>query len=161
MADSPVRGPGVVGPATVQASGGRAALLAAKQARGLTFDDLAAVVGVDALLLAAALAGEMPLLAKEAAALAEALEVDATVARELEEIPARGMRAVLEDPTIYRLQEIVLVWGPAIKAVIHERFGDGIMSAIDMTVGLERVAHPDGDRVRLTLEGKFLPYRRF
>lgn len=54
-----------------------------------------------------------------------------------------------------------MVWGTATKALIHEEFGDGIMSAIDMTVTVERVANPEGDRVRLVLEGKFLPYRRF
>jgi len=93
--------------------------------------------------------------------LAEALGLDRTVADALGTIPRRADPTGLSDPTIYRLQEIVLVWGAAIKALIHEEFGDGIMSAIDMTVDVERVAHPDGDRVRLTLEGKFLPYRRF
>lgn len=161
MADSPLRGAGVVGPDTVGARGAHAVLLAAKRAKGLTFDQLAAAVGIDTLLLAAALTGQMPLGAKEAERLVATLEVDPTTASALEEIPARGARELLDDPTISRLLEVVMVWGPAIKAVIHERFGDGIMSAIDMTASLERVAHPDGDRVRLTLEGKFLPYRRF
>lgn len=161
MADSPIKGAAVVGSATVQANGVRASLLAAKRAKGLTFDALASVVGIDPLLLAAALTGQMPLAAEEVARLASELEVEPALASELEEIPARGARELLDDPTIYRLLEVVLVWGPAIKAVIHERFGDGIMSAIDMTAAIDRVPHPEGDRVRLTLEGKFLPYRRF
>ena len=61
------------------------------------------------------------------------------------------------DPTIYRLQEIVQVYGPTIKALIHEEFGDGIMSAINFNLGIERVEDPDGDRIRITMEGKYLP----
>jgi cyanate lyase len=63
------------------------------------------------------------------------------------------------DPTIYRLQEIVQVYGTTIKALIHEDFGDGIMSAINFNMRIDRVEHPDGARIRITLEGKYLPYQ--
>ena len=62
------------------------------------------------------------------------------------------------DPTIYRFYEALQVYGPALKALVHEDFGDGIMSAINFNMAIDRVEHPDGDRVRVTLEGKFLPY---
>ena len=68
---------------------------------------------------------------------------------------------VLPDPVIYRLYEAIMVYGHPLKHLIHEKFGDGIMSAIDFNGDIERVADPKGDRVRLTLEGKFLPYRRW
>lgn len=67
--------------------------------------------------------------------------------------------AVPTDPTIYRLYEVLQVYGPAIKALIHEDFGDGIMSAISFNVDIERHEHEDGNRVRITLDGKFLPYK--
>jgi cyanate lyase len=87
------------------------------------------------------------------------LPADAVVA--LEQIPTRGGLdgAVPVDPTIYRLYEMLQVYGPALKALIHEDFGDGIMSAIDFRADLERVPDPAGDRVRITLDGKFLPYQ--
>jgi len=89
------------------------------------------------------------------------LGLTADIATALQEIPSRGAHdgAVPVDPTVYRLYEIVQVYGPALKALIHEEFGDGIMSAINFKVDLERVPDPGGDRVRITLDGKFLPYQ--
>ncbi|MCA1694022.1 MAG: cyanate hydratase, partial [Actinobacteria bacterium] len=63
------------------------------------------------------------------------------------------------DPTIYRFYELIQVYGPALKALIHEEFGDGIMSAINFRADIQRIVDPDGDRVRITLDGKFLPYQ--
>ncbi len=79
----------------------------------------------------------------------------------LEQIPTRGGlgSAVPVDPTIYRFYELIQVYGPAFKALIHEEFGDGIMSAINFRADIKRVADPAGDRVRITLDGKFLPYQ--
>ena len=79
----------------------------------------------------------------------------------LQQIPTRGALdgPVPVDPTIYRLYEVILVYGPALKALIHEEFGDGIMSAINFRADIERVPDPAGDRVRITLDGKFLPYQ--
>ena len=69
--------------------------------------------------------------------------------------------AVPVDPTIYRFYELIQVYGPTIKALIHEEFGDGIMSAIDFDMEIQRKADPKGDRVVVTLNGKFLPYKKF
>jgi cyanate lyase len=81
----------------------------------------------------------------------------------LQQPPTKGAvgTAVPVDPLIYRFHEITQVYGPAIKAVIHEKFGDGIMSAIDFEMDIERVPDPKGDRVQLTFNGKFLPYRKW
>jgi cyanate lyase len=65
------------------------------------------------------------------------------------------------DPLIYRLYEIVLIYGESMKAVIHEKMGDGIMSAIDFTMNIEKVENPVGDRVKITMDGKFLPYKKW
>lgn len=65
------------------------------------------------------------------------------------------------DPLLYRFYEIIQCFGPAIKAIIHEKFGDGIMSAIDYTMHIDKEEDPKGDRVKITMSGKFLPYKRF
>lgn len=136
-------------------------VLDAKRALGLSFADLAERVGADRVWLTAALLGQHALSDEQAATVCELLELAPEVAAPLAEIPLRGAPAGVPptDPTIYRLQEIVNVYGPAIKALIHEDFGDGIMSAINFNLGIERVEHPDGDRVRITMEGKYLPYQ--
>ncbi|MBX6396125.1 MAG: cyanase, partial [Alicyclobacillaceae bacterium] len=72
----------------------------------------------------------------------------------IEDIPPR-------DPVLYRLYEILLVYGPAIKEIIHEKFGDGIMSAIDFTLNIDKQPDPNGDRVVITMNGKFLPYKKW
>jgi cyanate lyase len=116
---------------------------------------------------AAALLGQATFNAGEAATLVDLLDLDpqhrpAAVAV-LQDPPMKGAlaAAVPVDPLIYRLHEITQVYGPAIKAVIHEQFGDGIMGAIDFEIGIERIPDPRGDRVRLTYNGKFLPYRKW
>ncbi len=136
-------------------------VLEAKRARGLSFAELAERAGADRAWLTAALLGQHPLQADQAAVVCGLLGLEHEAAAALQEIPLRGAPAGVPatDPTIYRLQEIVNVYGPAIKALIHEDFGDGIMSAINFNLALQRVEHPDGDRVRITLEGKYLPYQ--
>lgn len=138
-----------------------ALVLEAKRARGLSFADLAGRLGADRVRLTAALLGQHPLAAEQAAQLAELLQLPQDAAAALEEIPLRGSLDAVPpmDPTIYRFQEIIEVYGTTLKALIHEDFGDGIMSAINFKMGIERVEHPDGDRVRVTMEGKFLPYQ--
>lgn len=81
----------------------------------------------------------------------------------LQEVPYKGSlpEAVPTDPLIYRLYEMVNVYGTTIKALIHEEFGDGIMSAIDFSMDLQREDNPAGDRVKIVLSGKFLPYKRY
>ncbi len=93
----------------------------------------------------------------------ECLGLEEDVAEALQQPPMKGSlnSAVPVDPLIYRFHEITQVYGTTIKALIHEMFGDGIMSAIDFTMEIERVEDPHGDRVKVTYNGKFLPYRKW
>jgi cyanate lyase len=138
-----------------------AAVQAAMRDRGSTFAELAAELDRPVVWFAAAVLGQHPFAPAEAAQLAARLDLPAGAADALAEIPTRGALdgAVPVDPTIYRLYEVLQVYGPALKALIHEEFGDGIMSAINFKIDLERVPDPAGDRVRITLDGKFLPYQ--
>jgi cyanate lyase len=140
-----------------------ARLLAAKEATGLTFAELGSRVGRSEVWVATAMYGQATMSANEAGALAGALGVDASVCRPLTAVPTRGTldAAVPVDPLLYRFYEIIQVFGPAMKAVIHEKFGDGIMSAIDFRLSIDRKADPAGDRVVVTYDGKFLPYRKW
>jgi cyanate lyase len=97
-------------------------------------------------------------LAKKAAALFELSESEE---RLLNEVPARGTAMPPADPLLYRFYELVMVNGPALKALIEDEFGDGIMSAIDFDMQIERQPNPKGDRVKITMSGKFLPYKYY
>jgi cyanate lyase len=138
-----------------------AAVLAAMRERSVTYAELAARLECPRVWLAAAIDGQHPFPPSAASALCAQLGLPEEAARALEEIPSRGAlgAAVPVDPTIYRLYEVLQVYGPALKALIHEEFGDGIMSAINFRADVERVPDPAGDRVRITLDGKFLPYQ--
>jgi cyanate lyase len=138
-----------------------AQILAAKRRKGLSFTQIAEHVGADRVWLTAALQGQHPLTAEQAAAVGELLELPPEAAAVLREIPTRGSFESLPpaDPTIYRLYEVLQVYGPALKALIHEDFGDGIMSAITFNLALDRRETDAGPRVRITLDGKFLPYQ--
>ncbi len=117
--------------------------------------------GMSPLLVVGALLGQMKLpkpIAEKAAAL---FGLSDSEQRMLNEVPMRGMPMPPTDPLIYRLYELVMVNGPALKALIEEEFGDGIMSAIDFDLQLERLAHAKGDRVRILMSGKFLPYKYY
>lgn len=129
--------------------------------RGMTFTELAERLDRAPLWTAAAVLGQHPFPTETAEQLVALLELPDDTVAALVEIPTRGAldTAVPTDPTIYRLYEILQVYGPALKALIHEEFGDGIMSAINFRAGVERVPDPAGDRVRITLDGKFLPYQ--
>jgi cyanate lyase len=135
-------------------------ILEAKDEKGLTFEAIAAQVGRHKVWTTAALFGQHPMNAEEADAVVDLLDLDDEVARALQRFPMRGSLEtdVPTDPTIYRIHEITQVYGTTIKALIHEEFGDGIMSAINFNMDIERVEDPKGDRVRITYEGKFLPY---
>jgi cyanate lyase len=138
-----------------------AAVLAAKRARRLTFTEIAEQLGKPKVWLTAALLGQHPFEPEDAARVGELLGLDDEQVVVLTEVPTRGSfspSAPPTDPTVYRLYEALQVYGPALKQLIHEEFGDGIMSAINFNLDLERRAHPGGDRVRITLDGKFLPY---
>ncbi|KAJ7685896.1 cyanate lyase C-terminal domain-containing protein [Mycena rosella] len=140
-------------------------LFEAKARKGLTFDEIAKAIGKDEVWVAAAFYGQAKFTGEELASVASALDIPAG---ELQAglgdhwWPHRGLGPVPPtDPVIYRLYESVLVYGHAIKAVIHEKFGDGIMSMIDCTINITRKPDPKGDRVVLTFDGKFLPYAKW
>ena len=137
-------------------------ILDIKRAKGWTWKHIAAEIGgMSPILIVGALLGQMKLvkpLAKKAAAL---LGLSETEERMLNEVPHRGTTMPPTDPLIYRFYELVMVNGPAWKALIEEEFGDGIMSAIDLDMEIERQPNPKGDRVKITLSGKFLPYKYY
>ena len=138
-------------------------LLAAKKDRGLSFAKLATALGRDKVWVAAALMGQATLSAQEARRLDEALGTSPAATAPLQDPPLKGSldTTVPVDPLIYRFHEITQVYGTAMKAVIHEMFGDGIMSAIDFEIDIQKQADPKGDRVVVTYSGKFLPYRKW
>jgi cyanate lyase len=139
------------------------AILQAKRAHGLTFEEIARAVGRHKVWTTAALLGQATMSAEEAERAAKCLGLDQALAGALQTIPTKGSldAAIPVDPLIYRFHEVTQVYGTTIKALIHEMFGDGIMSAIDFTLDIERVPDPHGDRVKVTYNGKFLPYRKW
>src|SRR5204862_4723127 len=119
--------------------------------------------GFSEVLIVGALLGQMKLTKPQAANAAELFGLSKSEAAMLNEIPMRGEGTPMPptDPLIYRLYELVMVNGPAWKALIEEEFGDGIMSAIDFDMEIERLPNPKGDRVKITMSGKFLPYKYY
>ncbi len=117
--------------------------------------------GMSPVLVVGALLGQMKLVRPLAAKAAALFGLSPTEERMLNEVPTRGTSMPPTDPLIYRFYELVMVNGPAWKALIEEEFGDGIMSAIDFDMSFEREPNPRGDRVRITMSGKFLPYRYY
>jgi len=118
---------------------------------------------VSPILITAALLGQMTLTKDEADKAVAVLGLPIDAALLLAEIPYRGSLPALppSDPLIYRFYELVMVYGTTFKELIQEEFGDGIMSAIDFDMTMERQPDPNGDRVKLTMSGKFLPYKRY
>lgn len=139
------------------------AILAAKKSKGLTFEAIAAEVGQDKVWTTAAIMGQSSVPSEIAAQLTSLLGLGPEVAEALEEFPMKGCldTTVPVDPLVYRFHEITQVYGTAMKAVIHEMFGDGIMSAIDFEIDIQKKEDPNGDRVVVTYNGKFLPYRKW
>jgi cyanate lyase len=140
-----------------------ALVLEAKRESGLTWAALAEAVGRSPVWTTTALMGQAAMGEEEAAAATAALGLGPEVAAVLTEPPYRhGLgETVPVDPLLYRFHEITQIYGLAIKALIHEEFGDGIMSAIDFRCTIERVPDPAGDRVRVVYDGKFLANRVF
>jgi len=138
-------------------------ILEAKQQKSVSFDDLAAAVGAHPVWTAAAVYGQASMDAEQATALTGVLGLGPEVCDALQQCPMKGSlgTTVPVDPLIYRFHEITQVYGTALKAVIHEKFGDGIMSAIDFELDVQRQEDPKGDRVVVVLNGKFLPYRKW
>jgi cyanate lyase len=137
-------------------------LLAAKKKKGLSFSDLEKVVNRDEVWIAALFYRQAQASQEEVEKLVAALDLGLEIAAELTEFPTKGLGPVVPtDPLIYRFYEIMQVYGMPLKAVIHEKFGDGIMSAIDFTVDVEKEEDPKGERVRVVMSGKFLPYKKW
>jgi cyanate lyase len=135
-------------------------IVAARLAKGLSWQELADAIKRPVVWTTSALLGQQPIPAELGEILVGLLGLDRAVVPVLAAVPVRGGSpgAVPADPTIYRLHEAVSVYGPAIKELIHEQFGDGIMSAINFSVDIDKKPHPGGDRVVITLDGTFLPY---
>jgi len=139
-------------------------ILSIKRTKGLTWKAIVAEIGGgSAVYLTAALMGQMKLRPEQAERAAKLLDLGEDEKRLLQEIPYRGSlpSVVPTDPLIYRFYELVQVYGTTWKELIQEEFGDGIMSAIDFDMTIERQPDPKGDRVELTLSGKFLPYKEY
>ncbi|WP_194300064.1 cyanase [Acetobacter musti] len=133
-----------------------------KRERGWSWRYIAGEIGgMSEILIVGALLGQMKLTKPQCERAAALLGLTEQEKRLLNEVPARGSPMPPTDPLIYRFYELVMINGPAWKALIEEEFGDGIMSAIDFDMELERQPNPKGDRVRLTMTGKFLPYRYY
>ena len=132
-------------------------LLAAKKEKGLTFSDLEKIVGRDEVWLAKVFYRQASTTLEDAKLLIDTLGMEPIYIQELTEYPVKGLGTIVPtDPLIYRFYEIMQVYGMPMKAVIHEKFGDGIMSAINFTLDIEKEEEdPKGDRVKITMSGNF------
>ena len=138
-------------------------ILANKLKKKVTWNDLAETIGLSKEWTAAALLGQMSLSAEQAERVRAALDLPGDAVAMLRVVPYKGSlpTAVPADPLIYRFYELINVYGTTIKELIHEEFGDGIMSAIDFSMDISREPNPNGDRVHIVMSGKFLPYKMY
>jgi cyanate lyase len=138
-------------------------IITQKLAKGIKWEDIANAVGQSKEWTTAGCMGQMTFSAEEAAAIGKLLDLPEAAVVQLQVVPYKGSlpSAVPTDPLIYRFYELIQVYGTTIKSLIHEEFGDGIMSAIDFSMDIQRVEDPKGDRVNIVLNGKFLPYKRY
>jgi cyanate lyase len=138
-------------------------IIATKVSKGLQWADVAGKVGQSKEWTTAACLGQMTLNGEQAKVLGDIFGLTEEEQKWLKVVPCKGSLAtqVPTDPLIYRLYEIVSVYGTTIKELIHEEFGDGIMSAIDFSMDISRAADPKGDRVSVVMSGKFLPYKTY
>ncbi len=138
-------------------------IIATKVAKGLKWADVAQKVGKSKEWVTAACLGQMTLNAEQASTVAKIFGLSADEKKWLMVVPYKGSlpTSVPTDPLIYRFYELVSVYGTTFKELIHEEFGDGIMSAIDFRMDLTREADPKGDRVSITMSGKYLEYKTY
>lgn len=136
-------------------------IVVARLAKGLTWQELADAIDRPVVWTTAALLGQHPIPVEQAKVLAAKLGLDESAVPLLAAVPMRGglPTAVPTDPTIYRFYEALQVYGGALKEIIAEQFGDGIMSAINFSIDLQKKSHSSGDRIVVTFDGKFLPYQ--
>lgn len=135
----------------------------AKVLKGITWRQIAEVIGQSKEWSTAACLGQMTMTKEQATAVGELLELSDEAVAWLQITPYKGSlpTEVPTDPLIYRWYELVSVYGTTLKELIHEEFGDGIMSAIDFSMDLQRENNPNGDRVSVVMSGKFLPYKMY
>lgn len=138
-------------------------IIVTKVAKGLTWANVAKQVGLSKEWVTAGCLGQMTFDAAQAATLAKLFDLTEEETRWLQVVPYKGSlpSAVPTDPLIYRFYELVSIYGTTFKALIHEEFGDGIMSAIDFHMDLQREPDPKGDRVNIVMSGKFLAYKSY
>ncbi len=138
-------------------------IITVKVSKGIKWEAVAKQVGQSKEWVTAACLGQMTLDAQQATIIGEIFGLTTEEQKWLQVVPYKGSldTAVPTDPLIYRWYEIVSVYGTTIKELIHEEFGDGIMSAIDFSMDIQRQADPKGDRVNVVLSGKFLPYKQY
>jgi cyanate lyase len=133
-----------------------------KREKGWTWKYICEQIGgMSPVMIIGALLGQMKLTKPQAAKAGELFGLSPAETAMINEVPLRGTPMPPTDPLIYRFYELVMVNGPAWKALIEEEFGDGIMSAIDFDMQMERLPDPRGDRVKITMSGKFLPYKYY
>ena len=139
------------------------AIIAGKRLKGLSWTAIAKKIGQSKEWTTAGCLGQMTFTKEQASKLGKLLGLDKEAVQLLQDVPYKGSlpTAVPTDPLIYRFYELVNVYGTTFKALIHEEFGDGIMSAIDFKMDLTREADPKGDRVNIVMSGKFLPYKTY
>ena len=137
-------------------------LLAAKKTKGLSFADLGKLIERDEVWVAALFYRQATASEQELEKITAALGLEQELYKELIEYPTKGLGPLVPtDPLVYRFYEIMQIYGMPMKDVIQEKFGDGIMSAIDFTLAIDKVEDPKGDRVKVTMNGKFLPYKKW
>ena len=138
-------------------------IVAAKISKGLRWEALADKIGLSKEWTTAALLGQMTLTKEQADIIGAALDLPAEAIGILQIVPYKGSlpTAIPTDPLLYRFYELINVYGTTIKSLINEEFGDGIMSAIDFSMDIQREANPLGDRVKIVLNGKFLSYKTY
>lgn len=138
-------------------------IITQKLNKRLTWPELAKSIGMSKEWTTAALLGQMTLTAQQAAKVGALLDLPAEAIIQLQVVPYKGSlpTSIPTDPLIYRFYELINVYGTTFKALIHEEFGDGIMSAIDFNMDIQREADPKGDRVKIVMSGKFLPYKSY
>ena len=139
------------------------AIMAAKIEKKASWADISQATGLSEIFVTSACLGQNSLEAEEAEKLGTFLGLGDDVVGCIQAYPmkATGVESVAKDPLIYRFFEIAYVYGGSLKEIIHEKFGDGIMSAIDFTMDVEKVEDPKGDRVKVVMNGKFLPYKKW
>lgn len=150
-------------PATLDRDACTQIILEAKKTKGVSYQQIADAVGRSETWTTSVIYGENTMDATEAKKMCDFLGLGADVMSAVQMYAYRGDSQEMPptDPLIYRFYEINMVYGKTMRAIIHEKFGEGIMSAIDYNMNIEKIPNPNGDRIRVTMEGKFLQYKKW